>query len=98
MSATDGREVNPADIFSRIRAEVMTVVVGKEESFEQLLIAVLCRGHALVEDRDWTQSVAAQIRATVASEKSGIDEDRIEHEILIWTLGRLKRIDATVSQ
>jgi MoxR-like ATPase len=50
VSAVEDSEVNPADIFSRIRAEVMTVVVGKEESFEQLLIAVLCRGHALVED------------------------------------------------
>jgi MoxR-like ATPase len=43
-------QLDPAEVFSRIRTEVMTVVVGKEDSLEHLLIAVLCRGHALVED------------------------------------------------
>ena len=50
MSQTADSEVDPSEVFSRIRAEVMSVVVGKENALEQLLIALLCRGHALVED------------------------------------------------
>ncbi len=34
----------------RIRAAVATVVVGKMDVVDQLLVAVLCRGHVLVED------------------------------------------------
>jgi MoxR-like ATPase len=33
-----------------IRRAVATVVVGADEALEQLLVAVLCRGHALLED------------------------------------------------
>jgi MoxR-like ATPase len=50
VSAAEDGGLDPAEVFSRIRAEVMTVVVGKDESLEHLLIAVLCGGHALVED------------------------------------------------
>jgi MoxR-like ATPase len=34
----------------RVRAAVASVVVGNEDALEQLLVALLCRGHALVED------------------------------------------------
>ena len=34
----------------RVRAAVGEVIVGKTEAVEQLLVAVLCRGHALLED------------------------------------------------
>ncbi len=34
----------------RVRAGVASVVVGNDEALEQLLVALLCRGHALVED------------------------------------------------
>jgi MoxR-like ATPase len=34
----------------RIRASVAQVVVGNDEALDQLLIALLCRGHALLED------------------------------------------------
>jgi MoxR-like ATPase len=37
-------------VADRIRAAVATVVVGKLEVVDQLLVAVLCRGHVLVED------------------------------------------------
>jgi MoxR-like ATPase len=37
-------------IVARIREAVGSVVVGKEDTVDKLLIAVLCRGHALVED------------------------------------------------
>ena len=35
---------------ARIRDAVATVVVGKSDVVDQLLVAVLCRGHVLVED------------------------------------------------
>jgi MoxR-like ATPase len=35
---------------NRVRAAVATVVVGNDEALEQLLVALLCRGHALIED------------------------------------------------
>jgi MoxR-like ATPase len=38
------------DTISRIRRAVTTVVVGNEDALDQLLIALLCRGHVLVED------------------------------------------------
>jgi MoxR-like ATPase len=37
-------------VADRIRAAVATVVVGKLDVVDQLLVAVLCRGHVLVED------------------------------------------------
>ena len=37
-------------VFLRIREAVASVVVGNEEALDWLLIAVLCRGHALLED------------------------------------------------
>jgi MoxR-like ATPase len=39
-----------ADALSRIRQAIATVVVGKRETVDQLLVAVLCRGHVLIED------------------------------------------------
>lgn len=38
------------DTISRIRRAVAGVVVGNEEALDQLLIALLCRGHVLIED------------------------------------------------
>ncbi len=37
-------------VVSRIRESVGSVVVGNEHALELLLVALLCRGHALVED------------------------------------------------
>jgi MoxR-like ATPase len=47
-----GDAFDPAtfEIIGRIRAAVASVVVGKHEAVDQLLVAVLCRGHALLED------------------------------------------------
>ncbi len=39
-----------ADVLSRMRQAIGTVVVGKRETVDQLLVAVLCRGHVLIED------------------------------------------------
>jgi len=38
------------ETISRIRRAVTSVVVGNEDALDQLLIALLCRGHVLVED------------------------------------------------
>jgi MoxR-like ATPase len=38
------------DALSRIRQAIGTVVVGKSATVDQLLVAVLCRGHVLIED------------------------------------------------
>ncbi len=39
-----------AGTIARVRAAVRQVVVGNGEALDQLLVALLCRGHALVED------------------------------------------------
>jgi MoxR-like ATPase len=46
----DEREIDPTDAVARLQASVMSVVVGKDDALEQLLVALLCRGHALLED------------------------------------------------
>jgi MoxR-like ATPase len=38
------------EVIERIRTAVASVVVGKHEAVDQLLVALLCRGHALLED------------------------------------------------
>lgn len=38
------------ELVTRIRAAVGSVIVGKQDVVDQLLIAVLCQGHVLVED------------------------------------------------
>ena len=43
-------DVDAAALIGAIRAAVAEVVVGKQDVLDQLLIAVLCRGHVLVED------------------------------------------------
>jgi MoxR-like ATPase len=39
-----------AGVLSKIRHAIATVVVGKTEAVDELLVAVLCRGHVLIED------------------------------------------------
>lgn len=41
---------NLHDIAERIKANVQKVVVGKDEAIDLALVALLCRGHALLED------------------------------------------------
>ncbi len=50
LPAAAALDTSDLDVVTRIRAAVATVVVGKEDVVEQLLVAVLCRGHVLVED------------------------------------------------
>jgi MoxR-like ATPase len=51
VGANDGCDPRAAArIVGRIRDAVSSVVVGKHDTVDKLLIAVLCRGHALLED------------------------------------------------
>src|SRR3989442_3301424 len=46
--STSGEHVT--DAVARIRSAVGAVVVGNAGALDQLLVALLCRGHALIED------------------------------------------------
>ncbi|MBO0693399.1 MAG: MoxR family ATPase [Acidimicrobiaceae bacterium] len=50
MASGTEEQPDDDDQLGRIRAAVAGVIVGKEEAVEQLLVALLCRGHALLED------------------------------------------------
>jgi len=60
---------------ARVRANVETVIVGKREQIELLLVAMLCRGHVLIEDVPGTGKtmLARSIAASM-----GLDFKRIQ--------------------
>jgi MoxR-like ATPase len=46
----DGFDPNSFAVVQRVKDAVSEVVVGKSDTIDQLLIALLCRGHVLLED------------------------------------------------
>ena len=48
VSVANSRQV--ADLAAKVKENVQRVIVGKDESIELALVALLCRGHILVED------------------------------------------------
>jgi len=58
-----------------IRAAVGTVVVGKDEVVDRLLVAVLCRGHALLED---VPGVGKTLLARSLATALGCDFNRVQ--------------------
>ena len=42
--------LNPRQIISALKQNIGRVIVGKEETIELALIAMLCKGHVLIED------------------------------------------------
>ncbi|MCA9287900.1 MAG: hypothetical protein KDA05_04900, partial [Phycisphaerales bacterium] len=36
------------DAYSRLRSEISKIIVGQDEVVDQTLMAILCRGHAVV--------------------------------------------------
>ena len=50
MEATNGTVDDVRELAARIRENVQRVIVGKDEAINLALVALLCRGHILVED------------------------------------------------
>ena len=50
MELETGSVTQVSDLASRIRENVQRVIVGKDEAIKVALVALLCRGHILVED------------------------------------------------
>lgn len=42
--------LNPGQMIQNLQSEISKAIVGKEESIEYALIALLCKGHVLIED------------------------------------------------
>ena len=42
--------MQPRQMIQRLMNNISTVIVGKQEVIEYALIALLCRGHVLIED------------------------------------------------
>jgi len=75
-SAKGGAFVNSVTSFAdRVVDNVETVIVGKREQIEMLLVAMLCQGHVLIEDVPGTGKTMLA-RAMAAS--MGIDFKRIQ--------------------
>jgi MoxR-like ATPase len=63
------------DTLTRIRRAVASVIVGNEDALDQLLIALLCRGHVLVED---VPGVGKTLLARSLASVLGCDFTRIQ--------------------
>ncbi|MBR6569182.1 MAG: AAA family ATPase, partial [Clostridia bacterium] len=42
--------LNPRQVITALKQNIGKVIVGKDEAIELLLIAMLCKGHVLIED------------------------------------------------
>jgi len=65
----------PAALYEAIEAEVSTVLVGQEELVEQITVALLSRGHVLLEG---VPGVAKTTLANVFARASGLAYNRIQ--------------------
>ena len=45
--------INPGRMILALQQNIGKAVVGKEEAIEYALIALLCKGHVLIEDVQW---------------------------------------------
>jgi MoxR-like ATPase len=66
---------DPADLYEAISSEVTKVLVGNEEAIEHLTIALLTRGHILLEG---VPGVAKTTLANLFARVSGLDYRRIQ--------------------
>jgi MoxR-like ATPase len=73
MRPVNQRLTRANEVASRLRANVETVVIGKEEQIRLVLTALACKGHVLLEDVPGTaktilaRSVAGSVEGAVAS-------------------------------
>ena len=79
MSDTESRDapvtVAPGRLFESMRAEMGRVLVGNEAAVEQLTVALLTRGHVLLEG---VPGVGKTTLATVFARVSGLEHRRIQ--------------------
>ena len=52
--------LNPRQVISALKQNIGKVIVGKDEVIELLLIALMCKGHVLLEDVPGTGKTTAR--------------------------------------
>jgi MoxR-like ATPase len=72
---TPPRATHVTRFVERVVENIETVIIGKREQIEYLLVALLCRGHVLIEDVPGTGKTMLA-RATAAS--MGLDFNRLQ--------------------
>jgi MoxR-like ATPase len=78
MSETDGTEFvagDPKAVYDEIRAETERVLVGNQDAIEHLTIALLTRGHLLLEG---VPGVAKTTIANLVARATGLEYSRIQ--------------------
>ncbi|WP_306059819.1 AAA family ATPase [Natronococcus wangiae] len=78
MSETDGTEFfagDPQAVYDEIRAETERVLIGNDDAIEHLTIAILSRGHLLLEG---VPGVAKTTIANLIARASGLEYQRIQ--------------------
>ncbi|MCU4743611.1 MoxR family ATPase [Natronoglomus mannanivorans] len=80
MSGTDSTNVqvtegNPREVYETLQEEAQRVLVGNDEAIEHLAIALLTRGHVLLEG---VPGVAKTTIATIFARATGLDFRRIQ--------------------
>jgi MoxR-like ATPase len=78
MSETDGTEFfagDPQTIYDEIQAETSRVLIGNDEAIEHLTIALLTRGHLLLEG---VPGVAKTTIANLLARATGLEYQRIQ--------------------
>ena len=65
----------PAALYEALREEVSTVLVGKHDVVEEIVVALLTRGHVLLEG---VPGVAKTTAANLAAQALGLDHARVQ--------------------
>ena len=66
---------SPQDLAARLQHSVSTVIVGKEEQVRRCLLALLCRGHLLIED---VPGVGKTMLAKALARSLGCSYERVQ--------------------
>ncbi len=66
MAETVQPAISVADLYQRLREEAGRVLIGQEQAFELLVIALLSRGHVLLEGVPGTaKTLMAKLQAKI---------------------------------
>lgn len=66
---------NPSDLYSRLKEETGTVLIGNEETLRHITVAILTRGHVLLEG---VPGVAKTTIATLVANATDLDHSRVQ--------------------